>query len=102
VRALEHSAARDGRVCAGEGLATDRIGPASHLRVVDAILTGTHEPGTSHYELLRAFTDDATLRRASEELEAHHYRTHEFGDSVLIERSRKRSCICQNAGRASR
>jgi S-adenosylmethionine:tRNA ribosyltransferase-isomerase len=87
VRALEHAAARDGRVCAGEGLATEHIGPATRLRVVDAILTGTHEPGTSHYELLRSFTDDATLRRASEELEAHHYRTHEFGDSVLIEAS---------------
>ena len=34
------------------------------LRVVDAILSGTHEPGTSHYELLRAFADDATLARA--------------------------------------
>jgi S-adenosylmethionine:tRNA ribosyltransferase-isomerase len=102
VRALEHAAARDGCVCAGEGLATQRIGPGTPLRVVDAILTGTHEPGTSHYELLRAFTDDATLRRASEELEAHHYRTHEFGDSVLIERSWERSLIRQNAGTGTR
>ena len=30
------------------------------LRVVDAILTGIHEPGTSHYELLRAFAGDAS------------------------------------------
>ena len=37
----------------------------SRLCVVDAILSGTHEPGTSHYELLRAFTDDETLRRAT-------------------------------------
>ena len=40
------------------GLATQRIGSASRLRVVDAILSGTHEPGTSHYELLRAFADE--------------------------------------------
>lgn len=86
VRALEHAATGDGRVRAGEGLATQRIGPATRLRVVDALLSGTHEPGTSHYELLRAFADDATLHRANEELEAHGYRTHEFGDSVLIER----------------
>jgi S-adenosylmethionine:tRNA ribosyltransferase-isomerase len=85
VRALEHAAARDGRVRAGEGLATQRLNAASPLRVVDALLSGTHEPGTSHYELLRAFTDDATLRRANEELDAHGYRTHEFGDSVFIE-----------------
>ena len=75
------------RVRAGEGLATQRIGAATHLRVVDAILSGTHEPGTSHYELLRAFTDDATLGRVNDELAARGYRTHEFGDSVLIERN---------------
>jgi S-adenosylmethionine:tRNA ribosyltransferase-isomerase len=87
VRALEHAAAGRGRVAAGEGLATQRIGPATRLRVVDALLSGTHEPGTSHYELLRAFTDDDTLSRADAELEAHDYRTHEFGDSLLVERA---------------
>jgi S-adenosylmethionine:tRNA ribosyltransferase-isomerase len=86
VRALEHAAARDGRVRAGEGLATQRIGAATRLRVVDALLTGIHEPGTSHYELLRAFADDATMGRANHELSACGYRTHEFGDSLLIER----------------
>jgi S-adenosylmethionine:tRNA ribosyltransferase-isomerase len=88
VRALEHAAARDGRVGAGDGVATQRVGRTSRLRVVDAILSGTHEPGTSHYELLRAFADDATLDRAGRVLEARGYRTHEFGDSVLLERSR--------------
>jgi S-adenosylmethionine:tRNA ribosyltransferase-isomerase len=87
VRALEHAAAGDGRVRAGEGLATQRIGAATRLRVVDALLSGTHEPGTSHYELLRAFTDTATLGRVDGELEARGYRTHEFGDSLLVERT---------------
>ena len=89
VRALEHSARLDGRVRAGDGVATQRIGPSSRLRVVDAILSGTHEPKTSHYELLRAFLDDETLERASRELDKCNYLTHEFGDSVLIERVRK-------------
>jgi S-adenosylmethionine:tRNA ribosyltransferase-isomerase len=92
VRALEHAATCDSRVQAGEGLATQRIGAATGLRVVDAILSGTHEPGTSHYELLRAFTDDPTLGRASNELAARNYRTHEFGDSVLIERNASLKC----------
>ncbi|MGH9941617.1 MAG: S-adenosylmethionine:tRNA ribosyltransferase-isomerase [Pyrinomonadaceae bacterium] len=71
VRALEHAATGDGHVRAGEGLATGHIiSPNSRLRVVDALLSGTHEPGTSHYELLRAFLDDATLRRTSAELDA--------------------------------
>jgi len=89
VRALEHAASRDGFVHGGEGLATQRIGAASRLRVVDALLTGIHEPGTSHYRLLRSFADENTLRRANAELGAHGYRTHEFGDSVLIE---KKAC----------
>src|SRR5205823_8987596 len=69
VRALEHAAIGEGMVRSGEGLATQRIGPSSRLRAVDALLSGTHDPGSSHYELLRAFADEATLRRASQELE---------------------------------
>ena len=81
---LEHAAARDGVVRAGDGVATVRIGRSSRLRVVDVILSGTHEAGSSHYELLRAFLEDSTLERATQELDARGYRTHEFGDSVLI------------------
>ena len=87
VRALEHAAGLDGVVRAGEGLATQRISAASRLRVVDAILSGTHEPGTSHHDLLGAFTDSATLSRVDQELDAYGYRTHEFGDSVFFERN---------------
>ena len=86
VRALEHAASRDGFVHGGEGLATQRIDAASRLRVVDALLTGIHSPGTSHYLLLRAFADEEVLQRADVELETHGYRTHEFGDSAWIER----------------
>jgi S-adenosylmethionine:tRNA ribosyltransferase-isomerase len=84
VRALEHSAADDGIVHAGHGVATQRIGPGTRLRIVDAILTGVHDRGTSHYELLRAFADDPTLSAADEEMTSHGYRPHEFGDSVLV------------------
>lgn len=88
VRALEHAATVGGDVRSGAGVATQHLGATSRLQVVDVILSGTHEPGTSHYELLRAFLDDATLKRTSAELDAGRYRTHEFGDSVLIERTR--------------
>ena len=93
VRALEHAAVNgDGRIVPGEGVATNRLGAGSHLRVVGALLSGTHEPGTSHYELLRAFTSDATLRRMDAALNRLHYRTHEFGDSIFIESGRVRQC----------
>jgi S-adenosylmethionine:tRNA ribosyltransferase-isomerase len=89
VRALEHAAAHDGIVRPGDGVATQTIGPSSHLRVVDAILSGTHEPGTSHHRLLGAFAEEQTLRRMEHELERTNYRTHEFGDWVFIENARK-------------
>ena len=93
VRALEHGATGDHLVTAGAGLATQRIGGTTILRVVDAVLSGIHEPGTSHYEMLRAFSSDETLARANDELVARNYFTHEFGDSILIERARRHERI---------
>ena len=71
---------------AGEGVARGRIGRKTPLRVVDALLTGVHQPGDSHFELLRAFADDAALEGITATLCASGYRSHEFGDSLLIER----------------
>ena len=85
VRALEDAAWANGCVAAGAGLARLRLGPETRLRVVSAILSGTHENGTSHHELLRAFVPDRALMQSDTELEACGYRTHEYGDSVLIE-----------------
>ena len=65
----------------GDGIATRRIGRTTRCASVDAILSGVHEPGTSHYQLLRAFADDDTLQKADALMSALGYRTHEFGDS---------------------
>ncbi|MER9470705.1 S-adenosylmethionine:tRNA ribosyltransferase-isomerase, partial [Mesorhizobium sp. M0482] len=73
-------------VRAGNGIATGRIARGTRLRVVDAILTGVHQPGESHFELLRAFADDALLAKASAAFTAYRYRAHEFGDSMLLNR----------------
>jgi S-adenosylmethionine:tRNA ribosyltransferase-isomerase len=86
VRALEH-AVHEGKIAAGENLATERIGVSTRLQIVDALLSGTHEPGTSHYELLRAFLTDPELERLTNELNMGEYHTHEFGDSVLVSRT---------------
>jgi S-adenosylmethionine:tRNA ribosyltransferase-isomerase len=93
VRALEHAAALDCTVPAGEYLATQKIGAGSRLRIVDALLSGTHASGSSHYELLRAFVRDDTLARMDKELDSHGYWTHEFGDSIFVERA---SNLAQN------
>jgi S-adenosylmethionine:tRNA ribosyltransferase-isomerase len=85
-RALEHAASVHAPLRGGPGLADQRLGAHTRLRVVDAIVSGTHEVGTTHHALLRAFTSEAILARADAALAQHGYRTHEFGDSVLIER----------------
>lgn len=85
VRALEGSAAgHRGRVAAGRGTTDLRLAPGTPRRVVDAILTGIHEPGTSHHALLGAFAPAPLLARAVEMAEARGFLGHEFGDSMLV------------------
>jgi S-adenosylmethionine:tRNA ribosyltransferase-isomerase len=91
VRALEHAALATGEVRAGAGTATGRVAAGTALRAADGVLTGLHEPWTSHWELLRAFADDSMLARMAEELDREGYRRHEFGDSVLLHATRKSS-----------
>lgn len=86
VRALEAAAGDDGRLNIGRGHTALRLGPRSQLRVVDGLLTGLHEPGTSHFELLEAFAPCALLWRAIEHAArtGTGYLQHELGDSCLI------------------
>jgi len=84
VRALESASSADGSVRPGEGIARGRIGRGTRLRIVDAILTGVHQPGESHFELMKAFANDDRLARIGAAERG--YRSHEFGDSLLIDR----------------
>ena len=83
VRALE-SAWAGGRVVSGPGVARLRVDGTHPLRSVDAILTGMHEPGSSHFDLLTAFASAEALTRAHAHAEAAGYLAHEFGDSMLV------------------
>jgi S-adenosylmethionine:tRNA ribosyltransferase-isomerase len=85
VRALEGCALRNGgALWPGEGTTGLVIGPGFRPRVVDGLLTGFHEPGSSHLGLLRAFAPPLLLESAYTHAEAAGYRGHEFGDSSLI------------------
>ena len=88
VRALESSALEDGTPRAGEGEARLVLGPAHPLRVADALLTGMHEPGSSHFRLLSAFAPASLLERALVTAAREGYLGHEFGDACLILRRR--------------
>ena len=82
VRALEDRARTGWR----PGLSTSRLRPGqgTPLRVVDGLLSGMHEPGESHFELMAAFTDTDHLRRADRLARERGYLGHEFGDSTLL------------------
>jgi len=85
VRALEGAVeANGGRLAAGEGRTSLRIDRHFHPRVVDGLLTGVHQPGESHFDLLQAFAPEPLLRRALAHAEQEGYLAHEFGDSCLI------------------
>lgn len=84
VRALESQAAADGSLAAGSGETALRLSQHYSPRVVDGLLTGLHEPGTSHFELLEAFAPRALLERALEHAARTGYLQHEFGDSCLV------------------
>jgi S-adenosylmethionine:tRNA ribosyltransferase-isomerase len=84
VRALEGNAAAHGRLVPGEGVTGLRLGPGSTLRVVGGLLTGLHEPGSSHHRLLTAFCPLPALEAAWRDAEGRGYLAHEFGDTALI------------------
>jgi S-adenosylmethionine:tRNA ribosyltransferase-isomerase len=84
VRALEAHANADGLLEAGAGRTDLRLSASYELRVVDGLLTGLHEPGTSHFELLEAFAPRALLLRAADHAGRTGYLQHEFGDSCLV------------------
>jgi S-adenosylmethionine:tRNA ribosyltransferase-isomerase len=83
VRALETVAAPDGGIAPGEGWTNHVVTPREGLRAIDGLLTGWHDPGSSHQELLEAAMGARLLKRSYEAALAHGYRFHEFGDVHL-------------------
>jgi S-adenosylmethionine:tRNA ribosyltransferase-isomerase len=83
VRALEGRAA-EGPLRPGVGVANLRLGPTYRPRIVDGLLTGLHEPGESHFELLQSFAPRPLLERAARHARSAGYLGHEFGDLSLV------------------
>ncbi len=84
VRALE-TAARPGPGVEAQAGWTSRVVTAeSGLGVVNGLLTGLHEPRSSHLRMLAAFHDDGLLRACYDAALSHGYLWHEFGDVHLL------------------
>jgi S-adenosylmethionine:tRNA ribosyltransferase-isomerase len=84
VRALETVAAADGTVAAGQGWTSLVVTPERGLRAFDGLLTGWHEPESSHLQLLEAVAGRELLDASYRAAQAHGYLWHEFGDVHLI------------------
>ncbi|HLU10276.1 MAG TPA: S-adenosylmethionine:tRNA ribosyltransferase-isomerase [Oceanobacillus sp.] len=83
VRALE--SAWDGqRVNPMRGFTRAYIHPRRGLHVADSLITGLHDPVTSHLAMLYAIAGQDVIRSAYAEAVQKGYLWHEFGDSHLI------------------
>jgi S-adenosylmethionine:tRNA-ribosyltransferase-isomerase (queuine synthetase) len=84
VRALETVADADGTVHEGQGWTSHIVTPEAGVRAVDGLLTGWHEPESSHLKMLEAIAGRELLEASYRAAEAYRYLWHEFGDVHLI------------------
>ncbi|GGK98898.1 S-adenosylmethionine:tRNA ribosyltransferase-isomerase [Sphaerisporangium melleum] len=84
VRALETAVGDDGVVRAAEGWTSRVVTPADGVRAVDGLITGLHEPRSSHLMMLSAIAGTDLLARSYEEALHEGYLWHEFGDLHMI------------------
>jgi S-adenosylmethionine:tRNA ribosyltransferase-isomerase len=84
VRALETAVGADGRVTAAAGWTSHVVTPERGVRAVTGLITGLHEPRSSHLLMLTAIAGGEALARAYEEALREGYLWHEFGDTHLI------------------
>ena len=84
VRVLEACASEGGGVQAGRGETDLFLRPGSAFRVVDALLTNFHLPGSSLLLLAAAFAGRERLLGAYEQAVRRGYRFYSYGDAMLI------------------
>jgi S-adenosylmethionine:tRNA ribosyltransferase-isomerase len=84
VRALETVTSPDGETHAGEGWTSLVITPERGLRAVSGLLTGLHEPRSTHLAMLRALAGLEHLQITYQQALENNYLWHEFGDLHLI------------------
>lgn len=84
VRALESALGPDGRARAAAGWTDLVIGPDRPTRVVNALISGLHEPGASHLHLLESVAGPGLVRAAYQGAVSEPYLWHEFGDTMLF------------------
>lgn len=85
LRTLEAAAANTGgQLRPGAGLARLKIQPGHRFAVVNALLTGMHEPGSSHLQILDSLCPLAQIQQGYREAAARGYLGHEYGDLSFL------------------
>jgi S-adenosylmethionine:tRNA ribosyltransferase-isomerase len=84
VRALETITDVEGTTHPGEGWTCEVVSPRRGVRSVNALLTGFHEPRSTHLAMLQALAGPNHVRATYAEALRHRYLWHEFGDLHLL------------------
>ena len=84
VRAVETMAAPDGTVTSGAGWTDLVLSPHRSVRAFDGLITGWHEPRSSHLLLLESVVSHEAVSAAYAAALHEGYHWHEFGDSCLL------------------
>ncbi len=84
VRAMESAVKEDGGLRSGPGLASLFIRPGYRFRMVDALLTNFHLPGSTLLALVMAFAGEDLLRAAYDAAVDRRYRFYSYGDAMLL------------------
>jgi len=84
VRALESALDRRHRIVPARGWTSLHITPDRPMRAVSGLVTGFHEPTSTHLAILEAIGGRAHIEKAYGSALANGYLWHEFGDSHLI------------------
>jgi S-adenosylmethionine:tRNA ribosyltransferase-isomerase len=83
-RALETAADETGSIHPAQGSTDLLITPEGGVRALDGLLTGWHEPRSSHLALLEAVARRPLLQTVYDQAVEQGYFWHEFGDLLLI------------------
>jgi len=85
VRALETLASLGSRAEAGQELETTLfITPGFEFKVVDAIITNFHQPGTTHLLLVEAFLGSAMIQQSYDYALKNNFRFLSYGDAMFL------------------
>jgi len=84
-RALESAAAVHGAVQPGAGWARLFITPGHQFRIIDALFSNFHLPGSTLLLLVSAFAGRERILAAYAEAVAQRYRFYSYGDAMLIQ-----------------